>query len=150
MRDNWFCEYSTVYWTINSCISLFKNPFTAFKGIVSRHSILLKLLWSDIKAFLCALMFCFKGTVSQDFLLHVFFRNHLPSNLRKSPNLWTYKICYICGLSACVAICGFAICGPNNFCNSQICDLLTQIFCRLKTPANLQKNYLLFCLQIHT
>ncbi len=43
MRDNWFCEYFTVYLKINSCIFLFKNPFTLlFKGIVSRDSIFIK------------------------------------------------------------------------------------------------------------
>ncbi len=45
--------------------------------------------------------------------------NHLPPSLWKSANLWTYKIFYICGPSACVAICGFAICRPNIFCNLQ-------------------------------
>jgi len=35
------------------------------------------------------------------------------------------QICYICGPSACVAICKFAICGPNIFCN-----LLIHIFLR--------------------
>ncbi len=37
---------------------------------------------------------------------------------RKSAILRTYKICYICGpsaLSASVAICGLAVCGPNIF-----------------------------------
>ncbi len=34
--------------------------------------------------------------------------NHLPLSLWKSANLWTSKICYICGPSACGAICGFA------------------------------------------
>jgi hypothetical protein len=41
-------------------------------------------LWSDTSAFLCALMFRFKGTVSQDFLLQVFFMNHFPTSL------WNY------------------------------------------------------------
>jgi hypothetical protein len=36
---------------------------------------------SYISAFLCALMFCFKGAVSQDFSLQVFFMNHLPPSL---------------------------------------------------------------------
>jgi hypothetical protein len=40
-----------------------------------------------------------------------------------------------------VAICGFAICRPNIFCNFWICDLLTQICCGLKTSANLQILY---------
>ncbi len=53
-------------------------------------------------------MFFFKGTVSQDILLHVFSMNHLPPSLWKSVNLWTQKICDICGPSACVAICGTA------------------------------------------
>ena len=92
-------------------------------------------MWSDISAFLCTLMFCFKGTVSQDFLLQVLFMNHLPPSLLKSANLWTYKICYICGPSACVAFYGFVICGPNIF---VICDLLTQICCGHTTSANLK------------
>ncbi len=33
----------------------------------------------------------------------------------KSANLWTYKICYICGPSANLAICRFAICVPYIF-----------------------------------
>jgi hypothetical protein len=71
MTDNWFWEYSTVFWKINCCVFLLKNPFTLlFKGVVSRDSIFIK--FRDIKAFLCALMFRFKGTVSQDFLLQVF------------------------------------------------------------------------------
>jgi hypothetical protein len=74
-------------------------------------------------------MFCLKGTVSQDFLLSGFFMNHLPPGLGKSANLWTYKICYICGPSACVAIWGFANFEPNIFCNFQICNFLTQICC---------------------
>ncbi len=65
-------------------------------------------------------MFCFKGTVSQDFLLQVFFMNHLPPSLWKSANLWTFKIWHICGHSACGAICGFEICGPNIFCDLRI------------------------------
>ena len=57
--------------------------------------------------------------------------------------MWTYKICYICGPSTCVAICGFAIaiCRPNIFCDLWIGDLLTQICCRLTTSANLQIHY---------
>ncbi len=47
--------------------------------------------------------------------------NHLPPSLWKSANLWTYKICYICGPSAYGAICGFEICGSNIFCNLRIC-----------------------------
>jgi hypothetical protein len=74
-------------------------------------------------------MFSLKGTVWQDFLLQVFFMNHLPPGLGKATNLWTYIICYICVLSA---ICIFAIYRPNIFCNFQICDLLTQIFAGLK------------------
>jgi hypothetical protein len=66
-------------------------------------------------------MFCFKVTVSQDFLLQVFFMNHLPPCLWKSANLWTFKIWHICGPSACGAICGFEICWPNIFCDLQIC-----------------------------
>jgi hypothetical protein len=34
---------------------------------------------------------------------------------RKSSNLRTYKIWYICRPSASVVICGFALCGPNIF-----------------------------------
>jgi hypothetical protein len=45
-----------------------------------------------------------------------------------------------------VAICGYAIWGPNIFCDLRICDLLTQIFCGLKTPANLQKKFFIFLL----
>ncbi len=47
-----------------------------FKGIVSWERVFFvffyKVLWNDISAFLCVLIFCFKGTVSQDFLLQVF------------------------------------------------------------------------------
>ncbi len=46
----------------------------------------------------------------------------------KSANLWTYKICYICGPSANVAICRFAICVPYIF---AICG--PKFFCGLKT-----------------
>ncbi len=46
----------------------------------------------------------------------------------KSANLWTYKICYICGPSANVAICRFAICVPYIF---AICG--PKFFCWLKT-----------------
>ena len=69
--------------------------------------------------------------------------DHLPPGLGKSANLWTNKTCYICGPSACVAICSFSNFGPNIFCNFQICDLLTQICCGLKTSANLQILYFL-------
>ncbi len=41
-------------------------------------------MWSDTSAFLCALMFRFKGTVSQDFCFRFFFMNHFPTSL------WNY------------------------------------------------------------
>ncbi len=51
---------------------LFKNLFSLlFKGIVP-EIVFSVFLWSDISAILCALMFCFKGTVSQDFLIQFF------------------------------------------------------------------------------
>jgi hypothetical protein len=56
----------------------------------------------------------------------------------KSVNLQTYKICNICGPSVSVAICGSVIWGPNIFCNLQICDLRSQLFCGLKTFTNPQ------------
>jgi hypothetical protein len=86
-------------------------------------------------------MFCLKGTVSQDFLLSGFFHESSSPRPREIKNLWTYKMFYICGPSACVAIRGFANFGPNIFCNFQIFNLLTQICCGLKTSANLQILY---------
>jgi hypothetical protein len=49
----------------------------------------------------------------------------------KSANLQTYKTCNFCGPSTSVAICGFVICGPNIFCNLQVCDLRSLIFSQL-------------------
>jgi hypothetical protein len=51
--------------------------------------------------------------------------NKFRNQTAKFANLQTYKICYICGPSACVVICKFAICGPNIF-----SDLLIHIFLR--------------------
>jgi hypothetical protein len=68
-------------------------------------------------------MFCFKGTVSQEFLLQVFFMNHLPPSLWKSANLWTYKICHICGPSAGGAICDLRICWPKFIADLQLSQI---------------------------
>ncbi len=148
MRDNRFCEYSTVYWKINYCIFLLKNPFTLlFKGIASRDSIFIKF---DIKTFLCELMFCFKGTVPHDFLLQVFLGIIFPQTSENPQICRLTKFVTFVDLPHVWQFAGFAICRPNIFLDSRICDLLTQTFCGLKTPANLQKNSLFFCLQIHT
>jgi hypothetical protein len=61
-------------------------------------------------------------------------RNNASSAYRKSTNLRTYKIFYICGPSACVAICGFEICRPNFSGDLRICVLRTQFFAELKLP----------------
>jgi hypothetical protein len=51
------------------------------------------------------------------------------SQIQKSANLRTYKICYICGPYKSVAICKFAIFWAQYF----ICNLRTQFFIGLKT-----------------
>ncbi len=57
------------------------------------------------------------------------------------------KICrlfYICGPSACVAICGFAICRPNIFCNLQILRSADPNLLRICNFCK-SANSLLFC-----
>ncbi len=78
-------------------------------------------MWSDISAFLCALMFCFKETVKQDFLFQDFFHESSSSKPLKIHKFVDLKICDICGPSTCRAISGFEICGPNIFCDLRIC-----------------------------
>ncbi len=108
---------NTLDWKINSCIFLYKNPITLLFGIVSRDSIFLKFFEVTSRHSCVHWCFALKGQWHKlkDFLLQVFFRNHRPPSLWKSANLCTYKICYICGPSACVAICRFAIFRPNIF-----------------------------------
>ncbi len=151
MRDNWFCEY--LNWKINSCIFNFKNPFTLlFKGIISIDSIFIK--FCEVTSLYSCVHWCFEGQwqgqCHKIFCFQVFFMNHLPPGLGKSANLGTNKTCYICGLSACVAICRFANFWTQYFLHFQICDLLTQICCGLKTSANLQILYFSAYKYIHT
>ncbi len=69
-------EWKLILWKlyiekINSCIFLFKNPFTLlFKKIVSRESIFIK--FCDISAFLCALMFSLMGQCHKIFSFRFF------------------------------------------------------------------------------
>jgi hypothetical protein len=60
--------------------------------------------------------------------------NRVSSANRESANFRTIKICYICGPSASVAICGFVIFGPNIFCDVRTCDFRTQFYADLKLP----------------
>ncbi len=78
MRDNWFYEYSKLKNKFLYCFfSKIHSLCLLFKGIVSREresifSIFIKFC-EMISVHLCVLIFCFKGTVSWDFLLQVFF-----------------------------------------------------------------------------
>ncbi len=67
---------------------------------------------------------------------------------RKSANLRTCIIFFICGPSASVAICGFAICGPNIFGNLRFCgpnflgDLkLKMLYFSLSKYTGILKNF---------
>ncbi len=54
------------------------------------------------------------------------------TNRKSATFLQIYQICWICRLSAKAAICGFAICRSNLFCNLRICDLRTHFLEDLK------------------
>ncbi len=70
MRDNWFCEYS-----------ILENKFLHYFFLKIYSVCFLKVYFCKAISVQCALMFCsFAGPVSQDFLLQVFFMNHLPSS----------------------------------------------------------------------
>jgi hypothetical protein len=58
---------------------------------------------------------------------------HGRSANRKSANLRTYKICYIFGTSASLAICGYAICGPSCFCGLETSTILKFFIFLLKS-----------------
>ncbi len=118
MRDNFV---KTLWWKIYSCIFLFKNPFTLlFKGKF-QEIVFYKVLWSDISAFLCALMFCFKGTVSQDFSIRFLSWIIFPQASENPQICGLTKFVTFVDLPPVRKVCRFEICGPNICCNLRIC-----------------------------
>ncbi len=106
MRDKFV---KTLYWKINSCIFLFKIPFTLlFKGIVSRASIFIKFCEVTSVHSCVRWSFALKGQCHNIFASGFFHESSSPEPL-KICKFVDLKMCYICGPSECGAICGFEI-----------------------------------------
>ncbi len=137
MRDNWICEYSTVYWKINSCIFLLKNTIA---GIVSRNSIFIKFCEVTSRHSCVSWCFALKGQCHKIFCSR-FFSGIIFPQASENPQ--------ICGLTKLVtfadlphvwqfadlqfavpiffAIRGFAICWPKFLADLKIPQICKKI-----------------------
>jgi hypothetical protein len=144
MRDNWFCEELYIEKLILVYFFSKIHSLCFLKGW--SQEIVYKVLWSDISDSFVRCCFALKGQCHKIFCFRFFSWIIFP---QASKNTKICRLFYICGPSACVAICGFAICRPNIFCNLQI---LRSADPNLLRTCNFRKsaNSLLFCLQIIT
>ncbi len=134
MRDNGFCKELYIEKLILVYFFSKIHSLCFLKG--QSQEIVLR---SDISAFLCVLMFCFKGKMSQDFLLQIFFHESSspkPLKIRKFVDFFTFV-----DLPHVWQFADLRLADPLFFAICRFCDLLTQICCGLATSANLQILY---------
>ncbi len=117
---------NTLYWKINSCLFLFKNPFTLlFKGIVSRIGIFIK--FCEVTSVHSSMRWCFalKGQCHKIFCFR-FFSWITFSQASENPQICgRTKFVTFADLPHVWQFADLRFADPDIFCDLRICDLLT-------------------------